>query len=173
MMTTCHFCQPAEGQGPHRPPNISDLIAPQAPARPYRMHPRHEGTPWRDSLRDYFMAVRCVINDCRSNSSRPTDQADTCAPHHVLQSRKVIAPSLTGQLDMAAPGQIQLTGVRVDRAAENYTPVVRRPITMLCTWGRGRPWGLVWCSKEAITQCWGLTGENRVRPVPCMSSSTA
>ncbi len=25
-------------------------------------------------------------------------------------------------------------------------------------WGRGRPWGLVWCSKEATTQCWGLTG---------------
>ena len=51
--------------------------------------------------------------------------------------------------------------------------VVKLGRTMLWTWGRGRPWGLVWCSKEAMTQCWGLTGENRVRPVLCMNSSTA
>ena len=100
--------------------------------------------------------------------------AATCAPHYGQQSREVIAlPATRQQLDMAAPGQIQLTVVRLDRATENYGPVVRPPITMLCTWGRGRPWGLVWCSKEATTQRWGLTGENRVRPVPCMNSSTA
>jgi hypothetical protein len=26
--------------------------------------------------------------------------------------------------------------------------------------------GLVWCSKEATTQCWGLTGANRVGLCP-------
>jgi hypothetical protein len=62
---------------------------------------------------------------------------------------------------------------RLDRATENYTPVVKLVTAMLWMWGRGRPWGLVWCSKEATTQCWGLTGANRVRPVPCMNSSTA
>ena len=54
-----------------------------------------------------------------------------------------------------------------------FAAVVKLVRTMLCTWGRGRPWGLVWCSKEAMTQCWGLTGANRVRPVPCMNSRTA
>jgi hypothetical protein len=54
-----------------------------------------------------------------------------------------------------------------------FAAVVKLVRTMLWTWGRGRPWGLVWCSKEAMTQCWGLTGANRVRPVPCMNSRTA
>ena len=53
------------------------------------------------------------------------------------------------------------------------TPVVKLVMTMLWMWGRRRPCGLVWCSKEATTQCWGLTGENRVRPVPWTNSSTA
>ena len=63
--------------------------------------------------------------------------------------------------DAAQPGQ---------RA---FAAVVKLGMAMLWMWGRGRPWGLVWCSKEATTQCWGLTGANRVRPVPCMNSSTA
>src|SRR5216683_7118369 len=54
-----------------------------------------------------------------------------------------------------------------------FAAVVKLVRTMLWTWGRGRPRGLVWCSKEATTQCWGLTGANRDRPVPCMNSSTA
>ena len=54
-----------------------------------------------------------------------------------------------------------------------FVPVVRLVRTRLWIWGRGRPWGLVWCSKEATTQRWGLTSANRVRPVFCMNSSTA
>ena len=65
-------------------------------------------------------------------------------------------------------------GGRADvREQVQFAAVVKLVRTMLWTWGRGRPWGLVWCSKEAMTQCWGLTGANRVRPVPCMNSSTA
>ena len=37
-------------------------------------------------------------------------------------------------------------------------PVVRAVTTMLCTWGWWMPCGPQWCSKEAITQRWGLTG---------------
>jgi hypothetical protein len=32
-------------------------------------------------------------------------------------------------------------------------PVVKLVMTMLCMWGRGRPCGLVWCSKEATIHC--------------------
>jgi len=53
------------------------------------------------------------------------------------------------------------------------TPAVKLVMTMLWMWGRRRPCGLVWCSKEATTQCWGLTDEKRVRPVPCKNFSTA
>ena len=52
-------------------------------------------------------------------------------------------------------------------------PVVRAVMTMLWMWGFGRPCGPQWCSKEAITQRWGLTGENRVRPAVCMSLSAS
>src|SRR6266567_8310942 len=52
-------------------------------------------------------------------------------------------------------------------------PVVRAVITMLCTWGCGRPCGPWWCSKEAATQRWGLTGENRLRPASCRNLSAA
>jgi hypothetical protein len=52
-------------------------------------------------------------------------------------------------------------------------PVVRAVITMLCTWGCGRPCGPRWCSKEAATQRWGLTGENRLRPASCKKLSAA
>src|SRR6266568_2142323 len=52
-------------------------------------------------------------------------------------------------------------------------PVVRAVITMLCTWGCGRPCGPWWCSKEAATQRWGLTGENLLRPASCRNLSAA
>ena len=52
-------------------------------------------------------------------------------------------------------------------------PVVRAVITMLCTWGCGRPCGPRWWSKEAVTQRWGLTGENLLRPVSCRNLSAA
>lgn len=54
-----------------------------------------------------------------------------------------------------------------------YAVVVKLVMTILWMWWRGTPCGLQWCSKEATTHCWGLTGENRVRPVPCKNSSTA
>jgi Protein of unknown function (DUF664) len=52
-------------------------------------------------------------------------------------------------------------------------PVVRAVITMLCMWGCGRPCGPRWCSKEATTQRWGLTGENLLRPASCRNLSAA
>jgi hypothetical protein len=52
-------------------------------------------------------------------------------------------------------------------------PVVRAVITMLCTWGCGRPCGPRWWSKEAATQRWGLIGENLLRPVFCRNLSAA
>jgi hypothetical protein len=63
---------------------------------------------------------------------------------------------------------------RVPRIRQRAGDALVKFVTaMLWMCGRGRPWGLVWCSKEATTHCWGLTGENRVKPVPCMNSSTA
>jgi len=50
-------------------------------------------------------------------------------------------------------------------------PVVRMVMTMLWTWGCGRPCGPRWCSKEAATQRWGLTGENLLRPASCTNFS--
>ncbi len=67
----------------------------------------------------------------------------------------------------------QITVLAVTTGQGAGPPMVRAVMTMLWMWGRGRPWGLVWCSKEAMTQCWGLADANRVRPVPCMNSSTA
>ena len=52
-------------------------------------------------------------------------------------------------------------------------PVVRVVMTMLWTWGCGRPCGPRWCSKEAATQRWGLTGENLLRPASCTNFSAA
>ncbi len=62
-------------------------------------------------------------------------------------------------------------GLRAGRLQQG--PVVRAVITMLCTWGCGRPCGPRWCSKEATTQRWGLTGENLLRPASCRSLSAA
>jgi hypothetical protein len=76
-------------------------------------------------------------------------------------------------LETAGLRRITESDFRCSGRQVQLAPVVELVRTMLWTWGRGRPWGLVWCSKEAMTQCWGLTGENRVRPVPCMNSSTA
>ena len=39
--------------------------------------------------------------------------------------------------------------------------------------GPGKAVGAGVVLEEPTTQCWGLTGENRVRPAPCMNSSTA
>ena len=50
---------------------------------------------------------------------------------------------------------------------------LRAVITMLCTWGCGRPCGPRWCSKEAATQRWGLAGENLLRPASCRNLSAA
>lgn len=44
-------------------------------------------------------------------------------------------------------------------------------MTMLWTWGCGRPCGPQRCSNEAATQRCGLTGENLVIPAFWMSSS--
>ena len=38
--------------------------------------------------------------------------------------------------------------------------MVKLVMTMLWMCGRGRPWGLVWCSKEAASHRCGLAGEN-------------
>jgi hypothetical protein len=54
-----------------------------------------------------------------------------------------------------------------------FAAVVKLVMTMLWMWGLSRPCRLVWCSKEATAQCWGLTGANRVRPVFWKNSSTA
>jgi hypothetical protein len=43
-------------------------------------------------------------------------------------------------------------------------PLVSRVMTMLWTCGCGRPCGPQWCSKEAMIQRCGLTGENVVMP---------
>jgi len=59
------------------------------------------------------------------------------------------------------------------QARDQQIPVVRAMITMLCTWGCGRPCGPRWCSKEAATQRWGLTGENLLRPASCRNFSAA
>ena len=48
----------------------------------------------------------------------------------------------------------------VDRGRQDQlAAVVKLVITMLWMWGRSRPCGLVWCSKEATIHCWGLAGE--------------
>ena len=52
-------------------------------------------------------------------------------------------------------------------------PVVSRVMTTLWTCGCGRPCGLQWCSKDAMTQRCGLTGENVVIPAFCSGSSAA
>ena len=70
-------------------------------------------------------------------------------------------------------------GNRADYAVEfrlvplSAVPVVRAVMTMLWTCGMRMPCGPQWCSKEAITQRWGLTGENRVRPASCRSLSAS
>ena len=75
--------------------------------------------------------------------------------------------------DRAGLRRITESDFRCSGRQVQLAPVVELVRTMLWTWGRGRPWGLVWCSKEAMTQCWGLTVQNRVRPVPCMHLRTA
>ena len=80
---------------------------------------------------------------------------------------------LTGRAGRV-PGDLgqPLAGGRT-QARDQQLPVVRAVITMLCTWGCGRPCGPRWCSKEAATQRWGLTGENLLRPASCRNFSAA
>jgi hypothetical protein len=73
------------------------------------------------------------------------------------------------QIKPSAPGLMTAK----DREGSALPAVVKLVMTILWMWGCGRACGLVWCSKEATTHCWGLTGENRVRPVCCRSSSAA
>ena len=54
-----------------------------------------------------------------------------------------------------------------------YAPLVKATTTMLWMWGRGRPCGPQWCSKEAASHRCGLTAENLLRPVSCKNSSAA
>jgi hypothetical protein len=85
-----------------------------------------------------------------------------------------ISPARSGRLDCVESLKLPVL-IPVIRQVQfvrqvQFAAVVKPVRTMLCTWGRGRPWGLVWCSKEATTQCCGFIDENRVRPVPCMNS---
>ena len=94
------------------------------------------------------------------------NQAATRAPHHGQQSREVITLSATGQLGMAAPGQIQLTvvirdlGVAVRLSANRWAqyPQGRRSHAA----AKINPWPVSHVSRSFPSS--GLTGA-RSRPV--------
>ena len=136
---------------------------------------------WSAYWDKHYALWRVAEDDTDSDIYAESRDADVVIRYIVAHSRDATvntAPGPTGQAGPIAPSRpgmamVLIHGDTLEPGQRVFAPVVKLVRTRLWIWGRGRPWGLVWCSKEATTQRWGLTSANRVRPVFCMNSSTA